>query len=490
MRLSSIIALCRASVPAIVVAFAFGDKATVFMTTVVECRAMRNVFNPGRWVCVLLLAALVLSAGIPVAHAQNERLVLAFYYAWFDRNAWSSGQFSDLPAQLYDSRDRATIQRHVAQAQSAGIDAFVQSWYGPSGGVNNMTESNFAVLLDVAAQSGFRAAVDFEVTGPFFGSIDDVQSALSILLSGHAQHPAYLRVGGKPVVFFWRQQRFSVDDWAAIRKRVDPNHASLWIAEGTDPSYLRAFDGIYWYNVAWSADPATALTNYAARVRQTAQDLGGFRYWVSPVMPGYDDTRLRGSAGFVRPRANGDYYRATFAGASKSGADWVVVTSFNEWPEGSQIEPSVAYGDTYLNLTRELAAVFRTGIVVAPSVASAPSPVAVTVVTPAANPQDLRAMSAAAPSPTPTPTVTTTPSPSPTDAATSTSTPTPTATASATPWPTSVPTETPFPTPTSMPSFVSGLGQVPFGLWMIVGTAALVLGAVLGGVSVRRRTGH
>ena len=32
----------------------------------------------------------------------------------------------------------------------------------------------------------------------------------------------------------------------------------------------------------------------------------------------------------------------------------VVITSFNEWLEGSHIEPSVRYGDFYLNLTREL----------------------------------------------------------------------------------------------------------------------------------------
>lgn len=449
---------------------------------------MRNTLNSGRRVCVLLLVALALSASTPMAHAQNERLVLAFYYAWFDSSTWSSGHLSDQPASPYDSRDPATIQRHVAQARSAGIDAFVQSWYGPSGGVNNMTESNFAMLLDVAAQRGFRAAVDFEVSGPFFSSTGDVQSALTTLLSGHAQHPAYLRVDGKPVVFFWRQQRFSVDDWAAIRKRVDPNHASIWIAEGTDPTYLRVFDGIHWYSVAWSADPVSSLVNYASQVRKTAQDLDGFRYWVAPVMPGYDDTRLRGPAGFVRPRAGGDYYRATFAGASKSGADWVIVTSFNEWPEGSQIEPSVAYGDTYLNLTRELAAAYRTGTLVAPAVASAPSPVAATVVTPTAEAQDLRAMSVAAASPTLMPTLTTTPSPSPTGVATSTSTPTPTATTSATPWPTSVPTETPSPTPTPMPSFVFGPEQVPFGMWVMVGTAALALGAVLGGISARRRT--
>jgi hypothetical protein len=427
-----------------------------------------------RLACLLLLALIAASTGIPTAHAQNERLVLAFYYAWFDQNTWTSGKLGDQPAVPYDSRDRATIQRHVTQAKAAGIDAFVQSWYGPSGGVNNMTESNFAALLDIAASSGFRAAVDFEVTGPFFGSAGDVQSALATLLAGHARHPAYLQVNGRPVVFFWRQQRFSVDDWAAIRRQVDPNHTSIWIAEGTDPAYLRVFDGIHWYNVAWSADPVTSLTGYAAKVRKTAQDLGGFRYWVAPVMPGYDDTRLRGAQGFARPRDNGNYYRATFAGAAQSGADMAIVTSFNEWLEGTQIEPSVAYGDAYLNLTRELAAAYRSGAVVASTPVPAKAQAAAT-----SQPTAPVMIAAQAVLPTATatalPTSTPTNTPTPTETATSLPTSTPTSTFTSTPRPTSTPPPTETPVPPDMLENVSPAG------WLALGAAALSLGAVLGG---------
>jgi len=333
----------------------------------------------------------------------------------------------------------------------------------------------------VSAQSGFRAAVDFEVTSPFFGSLGDVQGALTALLAGHARHPAYLQVNGKPVVFFWRQQRFSIDDWAAIRKRVDPNRASIWIAEGTDPSYLRVFEGIYWYSVAWSADPVTSLVNYAAKVRKTAQDLG-FRYWVSPVMPGYDDTKLRGAGGFIRPRDNGNYYRATFEGASKSGADWVVVTSFNEWPEGSMIEPSISYGDAYLGLTRELAAAFRANAAIIPATVPVESPTALATPLPVA----IQAAQAA-PTPTaaqialPTSTATVTPSP----AATETGTPTLTPTVS--PSATALPTETPLPTQMPMPVQASD-PEIPPAVLVIIGVAALVFGAVLGSVSARRRS--
>jgi len=443
-----------------------------------------------RLVHLLSIGLLVLALSAPVARAQNERLVLAFYYAWFDQATWKSGQLSDQPALPYDSRDLATIQRHVAQARSAGIDALVQSWYGPSGGSNNMTEANFAALLDVSAASGLRAAVDFETQGPFFGSAGDVQSALATLLSGHAQHPAYLKVNGKPVVFFWRQQRFGVDAWAAIRQQVDPERKSIWIAEGTDLAYLRVFDGIHLYSVAWSADPAPVLVNFGAKVRKAAQDLGGFRYWVATAMPGYDDTRLRGAGGFARPRANGDYFRATFSGAAQSGADWTIVTSFNEWLEGSMIESSASYGDTYLNLTNELAATYRTGAVVAPTIAPAP-PAATTVITPAAAAaMKAQVVSSSTVGPTLEPSSTAIPSPSPTCTATPTSTPAPTATASATATPTLEPSPSPSdtPVPTSTPASPVWLDSIAPGRWVIIGGAVLVLGVVAGAVAGRRRS--
>ncbi len=396
-------------------------------------------------ILVLLLALVSDSVRPTPAYALNERLVLAFYYAWYDTSTWQK-PLPDQPAQPYTSTDPAAIERHVLWAKQAGIDGFVQSWYGPQV-ENNQTETNFATLLDIAAQHGFAATVHFEVTSPFLHSEADVVAALQHLLTVHAQHPAYLRVDGRPVVFFWRQGRYSVQSWQAIRDQVDPQHASVWIAEGVDLSYLEAFDGNHLYSVAWDPEPEGTLLRWGERIRDWNVEHGTARYWVATVMPGYDDRVTGRSNAFVRDRAGGVYYRRCWDGAIQSGADWAIITSFNEWIEGTQIEPSAGYGDYYLDLTRELAGLYRANqplppeatptVVANPTDTPPPSPTPTSTVSPTLEAEASTLGSAEAVTVSLTPTLTLTPTLAPT--ATPTPIPSPTATATVTPTSTPVP---------------------------------------------------
>lgn len=300
----------------------------------------------GHLVVRLVVAATICLAALPPAPAAaaEPALVLAMYYAWFDSSTWGSGKLSDQPSSPYISADRGVIERQVTQAQSAGIDGFELNWWGPG----NPTDSNLQTLLSVAGAHGFKVTADFDLNSPFVHNPGDATNVLSYL-KRYFGDSSWLRWNGKPVVVFYGNRRFDVGTWAAIRNQVDPDHQAIWIGEGDVFSYLSVFDGIHPYSIAWSPNPSGQLASYAKRARSYPGKL-----WMATVMPGYDDTRLGRPNGFAVDRQDGAYYTHVWQGAIATHPDLISITSWNEWLEGTQIEPSRSYGDRYLQLTRQM----------------------------------------------------------------------------------------------------------------------------------------
>ena len=145
---------------------------------------------------------------------------------------------------------------------------------------------------------------------------------------------------------------------------------------------VHCWDAITAYNLyegLWSED----LAGFAERVEQEFNEHGkiarqagsGLQPYVVPyVTPGYDDTLIRGHVfgeSGVRPvfdrGHDGSTYKLLWDMARRvlqknppcvSGqCDLVFVSSFNEWHESTSLEPSIEWGDLYLNLTRDLSAV-------------------------------------------------------------------------------------------------------------------------------------
>lgn len=335
-------------------------------------------------------------APLPPAPALR-RLVLAVHYPWYGTPAgptgrwrhWNHARLEMPPERIvgfhvpgrpvdrdrldlgaahypeggpYDSRDPVWIRAQVAAARDAGIDGFAVSWWG--------RESEEALGLDALFRHGTEAglvlAPYYETGGLWQRGALGVAADLADLLDRHGHDPAWLRVGGTPVVFLYASHRLRPHAWNAVRSRLAAEGRRLFlVADVPSPEWLSArpdwllrFDALHVYTpvtfLARGRDVGATYRALAALARADA------RPFVPAVAPGFDDRQVR-TPGTVVERSAGATYDRAWEAALSVDPRWILVSSWNEWHEGSEIEPSVEYGRQYLAATRAWVERFHRG---------------------------------------------------------------------------------------------------------------------------------
>jgi hypothetical protein len=304
--------------------------------------------------------------GGPRAYRSFDPLVLSVYYPWYGTPNGPSGAWHQwipgLPrygaahtpsAGYYDSMDTALLRRHVREAHEAGIDGFAVSWWGRG----SFEDRAFRTLLAVAEQEYFSLALYYEAADSADQVVDDVRH----ILREYGSSPGFLKVDGRPVIFVYGRvvTRFGRGDWASIFQRLnaedlrgffvaDGLEDDLFVGDGRLDFMYDLFQGVHAY-IGVSLDPA-ALRDLNALA--SARSKGKNVLFAATVVPGYDDSLIR-SGGPTRDRRDGAYYRERWEAAAAASPGWILVTSYNEWQEGSEIEPSLELGGRYLSMTRE-----------------------------------------------------------------------------------------------------------------------------------------
>jgi len=316
--------------------------------------------------------------------AQGERQVWAFYMGfWVGPDSWNqqADVLTDYPSiGLYDSKNGGVVATQMQQARSAGIDAFVVSWFGLEDGWTTTAALN--TMMDVAGSQGFRIGAVVDMFDPNYNrNKDQLIESLKWLVNGHATNPSYLRYNGKPVIMFAFQGRagFNNAEWQDIRNQVDPNRSTLWIAEGINGCclYGGAMDGMYAFNLAW----ANGNSGRYAAERGNVFAQGGTVY-ASTIHPGWDEDLIaaresRDNPTSPRERAEGQFLANSFQGAALAGSDIILVVSWNEFIENSHIEPSQLHGTQALDTLRPLVQQWKAGSVPTVQQPAAEEPAAV-----------------------------------------------------------------------------------------------------------------
>lgn len=341
----------------------------------------------------------------------GQSLILAHYMAWFRTRAFSGywqhwqwdpdgdGQYDpgdSLPDLLtdeglrqiaavdypaigpYDSDNPAVIEYQIASAWAAGIDGFVVDWYGPEDGSN--IDPVFAQILAMVSRwqqiygLGFFVGINYEEKIleplPAADRAGALFNHLTYVLTEYAHSPAFLTYQGIPVIFYfqaWPDGQaglLSPAELAQVRRELPP-HYLLYM--GAETEFLDVADGFFSWVSGANADPLDWGADYANWVypeMDARTDRHDLALTVGSVWAGFDDSRVWGwgeTPRFIDDQ-NGTVYDQTWdlalAAQAQRGAEhpaWVQIVSWNDWNEGTQIEPSLAGGTDLLAATQDKA---------------------------------------------------------------------------------------------------------------------------------------
>jgi len=254
----------------------------------------------------------------------------------------------------YDSGDPAVIEYHLLLIKLAGFDGIIVDWYGLSNRLDYPAlHRNTAALFPTAAKIGLKIGICYEdQTIPKLVEVGEIaahervrhaQAVLEWLRKNWFADPSYLTLDGRPLLLSFGSSGLTDREWADVLSRGVSG--PIYLSEHRRrPAAAGAFD--------WPV-PKEGLASLD-RFEKSAKD------W--PVaMPAafprfhdiYREAKVHDSYGSI-PDANGQTFVTTLKRAVTSGAPFVQVVTWNDWGEGTAIEPSAEFGYRDLEAVQRL----------------------------------------------------------------------------------------------------------------------------------------
>jgi hypothetical protein len=283
-----------------------------------------------------LLAALLAALCAPVFAAAASPRTAIFYYPWYGAPAhdgvyqhWSQAGHAppvDIASNFYPARgaysssNPAVLQAQMREIARAGVGEVVSSWWG----WGSPEDQRLPAVLKAAWAVGMQVAVHIE---PYDG-----RTAASV-----GADIAHLRELGITDFYVYRATDVPAADWAALNGSLTGVRV---FAQTNLPGFAAAgkFTGLYTYDVLlYGAGSFGRICGEAHRLNLLC---------APSVGPGYQATAATGDTR-VKPRLHGYTYDGMWRAALAAKADLVTITSYNEWSEGTQIEPASSRGSIY-----------------------------------------------------------------------------------------------------------------------------------------------
>jgi len=252
-----------------------------------------------------------------------------FYYSWYSTEprdgAYGHWAQNNRPAPfqiasnffpargVYSSSDPVVLRAQMRDIRGAGVDEVIVSWWG----TGSVEDQRLPAVLKAARAERLAVALHIE---PYAG-----RSPASV-----AADIERVRALGITDFYVYQPLLSPAADWAAANAGL----TGVRIFAGTGLAGFaaaRRFTGVYTYDIVRYRSSSFGRICAQARVQHLL--------CAPSVGPGFDARRSTGAT-TLEPRRRGQTYDRMWRAALDAAPDMVTITSYNEWHEGTQIEPA------------------------------------------------------------------------------------------------------------------------------------------------------
>lgn len=274
---------------------------------------------------------------------------------------------------LYDSTDPAAIEYQLLLMRLAGIDGVIVDWDGTR--LNAYRHEALMELVPHLQTYGLKLMICYEEAcgylpiGVFASRQEEREAALHDarwLVRHLLDQPFYGKLDGrKPVLVFRKcpEKWFSPAEWPPLRQAFTDAGGSVLFPPDSDDAFDAIADGRYFWVGGFDSD--TRFSSLAHIRLRYGDFLAGQRerdgVTFGSVVSGFNDSPVWGWGDLPRsaPRYDGERYRLMWEMSLEAEVDAVQIVTWNDWNEGSHIEPSSDFGYSYLELTKTWSARFK-----------------------------------------------------------------------------------------------------------------------------------
>lgn len=244
---------------------------------------------------------------------------------------------------LYSSHDESVLRAHCQMIYNAGIDAVILTWWGINTSepreenANGYTDVTMQKLLKIAPEFGLKVGIQIQ---PYpnrnsTSIIDD----MNYILDKYAINPNFLTVNNRPVIIIY--ELFTIQDIKLTcgQFKYNPYIVGTAASEQDVASNVEnCLDAVFTY---FAADRQTWSTNVTGWPHIASELHSRGQGFIPGVAPGHDRGKVDHWNRNERSRESGTYYTYMWQNAIKAKSDTIIINSFNNWVDNSQIEPSV-----------------------------------------------------------------------------------------------------------------------------------------------------